>query len=363
MSDPYVVVEKLCHYFGRGEARRQVLFDNHLKLGSGEIAILTGPSGSGKTTLLTLIGALRSVQEGSVQVFGQDLKGLSVNSLVEVRRKIGFIFQLHNLFEALSVLENVTVGAQRKSARYSELEQKARQLLERVGLGHRLHSKPSDISGGQRQRVAIARALINSPHLILADEPTAALDKDAGRDVIDLFRELAKQQGCGVIIVTHDSRVLDASDRILNMVDGRIISDVNAKESLHVCEFLMKCPAFAALSPITLTDIADKMRRERVDPGATIIRQGERGDDFYLIRSGAIDVYKDVSGVPTRTTTLREGEFFGEAALTGEADDTTFISAGETDLYVLAQSDFQSAVESSANFNEVMLRALFQRQT
>src|SRR5262245_28468762 len=187
MSEPYVAVEKLCHYFGHGEARRQVLFDNHLKLGSGEIAILTGPSGSGKTTLLTLIGGLRSVQEGHVRVFGEDLKGLGVNSLVQVRRKIGFIFQLHNLFEALTVLENVTVGAQGKSARYSESEERARQLLERVGLGHRLHSKPSDISGGQRQRVAIARALINSPQLILADEPTAALDKDAGRDVIDLF--------------------------------------------------------------------------------------------------------------------------------------------------------------------------------
>jgi putative ABC transport system ATP-binding protein len=295
-------------------------------------------------------------------VFGRSLKGLGVNALVQIRRKIGFIFQLHNLFEALTVLENVTVAAQSQPARSSELEQRARQLLERVGLGHRMNSKPRDISGGQRQRVAIARALINSPKLILADEPTAALDKDSGRDVIDLFRELAKHQGCGVIIVTHDSRVLDASDRILNMVDGRIISDVKAKESLHVCEFLMKCPAFAALSPITLTDIADKMRRERVEPGSTIIRQGERGEEFYIIRSGAVDVYRDVSGVPTRMTTLREGEFFGETALSGDAGDATAIAAGETALYVLAQADFRAAIESSASFNEVMLRALFQRQ-
>src|SRR5262249_46995369 len=202
-------------------------------------------------------------------------KGQGVNALVQMRRKIGFIFQLHNLLEALTVLENVMVAAQPKPARHSELEERARRMLERVGLGHRLHSKPANISGGQRQRVAIARALINSPNLILADEPTAALDKDSGRDIIDLFRELAKQEGSGVLIVTHDSRILDASDRIVNMVDGRIISDVRTQESLHVCEFLMKCPAFAALSPIALTDIADKMRRRRVETGEVIVRQGE----------------------------------------------------------------------------------------
>jgi putative ABC transport system ATP-binding protein len=362
MSESLVVVEKLCHSFGEGESRRQVLFDNDFLLNPAEIAILTGPSGSGKTTLLTLIGGLRSVQQGRAQVFGRELKDLDANGLVQIRRNIGFIFQHHNLFEALTVLENVMVAAQLNAEASSEMEPKAKKLLERLGLGLHLHSKPRDISGGQRQRVAIARALVNAPSLILADEPTAALDKDASRDVIDLFRELSKEQRCGIIIVTHDSRVLDAADRIINMVDGRIISDVLARESLHVCEFLMKCPAFAALSPIVLTDIADKMRRQRVPPGATIMRRGDRGNNFYIIRSGAVGLYRDVAGAMELGTTLKEGEFFGEAALSGGSPDVTVIAATETDLYVLDHSDFEAAIEATTNFNEIMKRALFNRQ-
>jgi putative ABC transport system ATP-binding protein len=359
-----VRVEKLCHFFGESESRRQVLFDNTIALEAGEIAILTGPSGSGKTTLLTLIGALRSVQDGSIRVLGHELRGLDVKSLVLVRRNIGFIFQLHNLFEALSAFENVMMAIELSPGiRRREMEKRSKEILERVGLGARLHLKPEALSGGERQRVSIARALVNGPRLILADEPTAALDKESGKGVIELFQELCREQKCGVLIVTHDARVLAAADRIVNMVDGRIVSDAYVREEVRICEFLSNCPAFAALSPIVLSDITEKMSRERVQAGQTIARAGEASDKFYLVRSGSLKVYREDSEGRTIATTLKEGEFFGEAALmTAEPTDATIVADSNTELYVLSRPDFQAAIEATASFNEQILRALFQRQ-
>ena len=178
---PAVEVHGLEHYFSRGEGIKPVLSDINLALMPGEIAIITGPSGSGKTTLLTLIGALRSVQKGSVQVSGRELKGLEQNGLVHVRREIGFIFQAHNLFDALTARQNVRIALEIDDYSATEMDAMVTEILIHVGLGHRLDYKPEKLSGGERQRVAVARALVNRPKLVLADEPTAALDEEAGR--------------------------------------------------------------------------------------------------------------------------------------------------------------------------------------
>jgi putative ABC transport system ATP-binding protein len=221
-----VQIRQLSYYFGRGDLRKQVLYDIDLDLPPGQIVIMTGPSGSGKTTLLTLIGALRSVQDGSLQVLGQEIAGLGKRKLVEIRRNIGFIFQAHNLFASLTASQNVEMAVELQG-QFSSKRQQAVQMLEQVGLGERVDYKPASLSGGQKQRVAIARALVNQPKLILADEPTAALDKKSGRDVVTLMQQLVRDQGCTILMVTHDNRILDVADRIINLVDGALESDEN----------------------------------------------------------------------------------------------------------------------------------------
>ncbi len=178
IAEPVVRVEGLDHFYGEGAARNQVLFDNRIEVPPGELVVMTGPSGAGKTTLLTLIGALRSVQKGTIEVLGRDLSRLSPHGLVEVRRDIGFIFQMHNLFDALTAYENVKMAMQLGHERPDQMRRRGSEILERLGLGHRIDYKPRNLSGGERQRVAIARALVNGPRLVLADEPTAALDRE-----------------------------------------------------------------------------------------------------------------------------------------------------------------------------------------
>jgi|OpeIllAssembly_1097287.scaffolds.fasta_scaffold01311_3 putative ABC transport system ATP-binding protein len=218
-----VVVERLDHHYGKGALRRQILFDVSATIPSGEIIIVTGPSGSGKTTLLTLIGALRAAQSGSVRVLGQELNGANAGTLERVRRRIGFIFQQHNLLAALTATENVELGL-RATGRFprGELRRRARSMLEAVGLGAHVDKRAHELSGGQRQRVAIARALVGDPAIVLADEPTASLDRVSGREVVDRMQALAKEQGATILLVTHDNRILDVADRILHLEDGRI---------------------------------------------------------------------------------------------------------------------------------------------
>ena len=231
MSGPAapVVVEGLNHYFGRGALRRQVLFDVSTTIPAGEIIIVTGPSGSGKTTMLTLVGALRSAQEGSVQVLGNELRGARPGALEQVRRRIGFIFQQHNLLGALTAVQNVELGL-RVSGRVgrAELRSKANQMLEAVGLAGHTHKRAEHLSGGQRQRVAIARALVGQPAMLLADEPTASLDKASGREVVERMQVLAREQGTTILLVTHDNRILDVADRILHLEDGRLSTFTDA---------------------------------------------------------------------------------------------------------------------------------------
>ena len=223
-DDLAVHIQHLNYYFGLDDLSKQVLFDISLELPKGQIVILTGPSGSGKTTLLTLAGALRRLQDGSLRVLGQELVGLSDSGLVNVRRNIGFIFQAHNLFESLTASQNVEMAVE-LTGDFSSKRDQAVAMLGALGLADRVDYKPQSLSGGQKQRVAIARALVNHPKLILADEPTAALDKKSGRDVVTYLHNLSRQEGCTVLMVTHDNRILDVADRIINLVDGRLESD------------------------------------------------------------------------------------------------------------------------------------------
>lgn len=216
-------VQGLCHWYGSGSMRRQVLQGVNLRVAAGEVVLLTGPSGCGKTTLLTLVGALRQVQQGSVRVLGQDLQGASRRERQQLRRSIGMIFQGHNLLRCLTAEQNVQMGSDLlPGLSYRARRDQAREWLRAVGLGDQLNKLPHDLSGGQKQRVAIARALAARPRLLLADEPTAALDSKTGREVVELLQRLAREQGCAVLMVTHDPRILDIADRLVRMEDGQL---------------------------------------------------------------------------------------------------------------------------------------------
>ena len=221
-----IAAQGLCHSFGRGATRVEVLRHNDLTISPGEVVLLTGPSGCGKTTLLTLVGALRQMQEGSLQVLGEELLGADRGVRQRLRRRIGMIFQGHNLLRCLTAEQNVQMGADLLSGlSYRGRRDRARQWLRSVGLGEHLAKLPHDLSGGQKQRVAIARALAAEPQLLLADEPTAALDSRSGREVVELLQRLAREQGCAVLMVTHDPRILDVADRLVRMEDGRLHAD------------------------------------------------------------------------------------------------------------------------------------------
>jgi len=212
-SSAVIRTERLSHSYGEGELRSQILHDLNFQVEAGEVTLLVGPSGSGKSTLLTLIGALRSVESGSLQVLGEELCGASEQARVQIRRRIGFIFQSHNLVSSLTVLQNVQLLLQLRQPDPQQRVRQATALLEAVGLGHRLHHYPEELSGGQRQRVAIARA---------ADEPTASLDSQSGKDVVELLGNLCRNRGSAVLLVTHDLRLLNDADRIWRIEDGRV---------------------------------------------------------------------------------------------------------------------------------------------
>jgi len=229
MAGAPIQVQGLNHAYGKGELRKQILYNVSVEIQPGEIVIVTGPSGSGKTTMLTLLGALRSAQEGSVEVLGEQLRQARPATLEKVRRQIGFIFQQHNLLGALTAKQNVELGA-RASGRGSAMQrgERAVAMLQSVGLGDRLHYKPGQLSGGQRQRVAIARALVSEPAIVMADEPTASLDRQSGRDVVERMRTLAKEHGTTILLVTHDNRILDIADRIVHLEDGHLTTFTDA---------------------------------------------------------------------------------------------------------------------------------------
>ena len=225
-NQPVIDIENLDHSFGQGELRKQVLFDINLEIDRGEIVLMTGPSGSGKTTLLTLVSGLRSPQSGSCKILGKELCGASSAELVQARRNNGYIFQAHNLHQSLTAAQNVQMGLE-VQGKYSKAEMRDRAvaMLEEVGLAERVDYYPDKLSGGQKQRVAIARALVAHPAIVLADEPTAALDSKSGRDVVNIMQKLAREQGSTILLVTHDDRILDIADRIVHLEDGRLVNN------------------------------------------------------------------------------------------------------------------------------------------
>ena len=232
--EPVISVHKVNHYFGSGNLRKQVLSEINLQINAGEIVIMTGPSGSGKTTLLTLMGGLRSAQEGSLKILGQEICGASKGQLTKLRRQIGYIFQAHNLMTFLTAKDNVRMSIELHEEFFAEdINAKAIAMLETVGLADHVNYYPENLSGGQKQRVAIARALVSHPKIVLADEPTAALDKKSGRDVVELMQKLAKEQGCTILLVTHDNRIIDIADRIIYMEDGQLKTKLDVATQMH----------------------------------------------------------------------------------------------------------------------------------
>jgi putative ABC transport system ATP-binding protein len=373
-GQPLLRISSVNHYFGAGETRTQVLFDNNLAVQPGELVIISGPSGCGKTTLLTLIGGLRTLQEGNIEIWDvaggnyRSLVGMGEEERVRVRQMIGFIFQRHNLFESLSSLQNVRMAQQLKPM--NDVDAKAVALLGRLGLAERVTYKPQQLSGGQRQRVAVARALINQPKLILADEPTAALDERSGEAVIQLLRQLAREESCTSLIVTHDSRIMNTADRIVDVERGRIVNNIVVAERLFLYNSLRQCVLFAALLPQEQFRIADRISigvhpdvpvsadvLQRCPwfkvyaPGSVIVRQGERGDDFFLIRRGKVRVTMDAPSGSRQVNELGKGDFFGDRALLRDEPRSATVTAMDTvETYTIGRELFQEARKASIPF-------------
>jgi len=263
---PVVSLRGVNHYFGQGELRRQILFDVTADIYPGELVMVMGPSGSGKTTMLNLIGALRSAMHGSLRVLGEEMMGASNAVLSRVRRRIGFIFQHHHLMDSLNTRQNVQMGLGTAGLDNREMRRRASKILADVGLAEKENAVPAALSGGQRQRVAVARALVREPELLLADEPTSALDRQTGHEIMELLRSLARRQGCSVMVVTHDNRILDMADRLMYLEDGRLTSFA-AVTSPHAAHLLTALRAFTAsgdiaslLRPLPERDFLDMLR-------------------------------------------------------------------------------------------------------
>jgi putative ABC transport system ATP-binding protein len=223
--DVAVTCRGLTKAFGDGDARVMALRGVDMDVYAGQMTLLVGESGCGKTTLISVIAGLLDPTEGEVSVLGQDLRKMRGSRLVNFRGKnIGFVFQQYNLLPALNAAENAAVPLLIAGVRRQEAVARATKILDAVGLGSRAWSLPSQLSGGQQQRVAIARALVHEPKLLVCDEPTAALDAQSGKTVMELLRKVAVQPGRAVIVVTHDSRVFGFGDRIAHMTDGRVVN-------------------------------------------------------------------------------------------------------------------------------------------
>jgi len=401
-GSPLFRVQGVGHAFDKGIARNKVLFDNNLEVMPGELVIMSGPSGSGKTTLLTLVGGLRRLQEGSIQIWDglhgkyRELFGMDEEQLGDIRKLIGFIFQRHNLFDSLRAVQNVRMAQALHAGRSPNPDEDIEKLLTYLGLAERMHYKPAGLSGGQRQRVAIARALVNRPKLILADEPTAALDANSGlavisllqhlardrgeaelqrlttragesddeggrlsEDQVALLKELAAEKGATSLIVTHDPRIMNMADRIVHMERGRIVSNLVVAERLFVSEGLRRCAPFAAILPEQQQAIADSMcvgvhpdlplqqhhfdsklgRIEVFEAGRAIVKQNDpvtESSKFYLIRSGKVKVVKDVGFGPKPVAELGKQDHFGDVALLENIPRTADVIAEERcELYTL----------------------------
>ncbi|PTX91751.1 ATP-binding cassette domain-containing protein [Opitutus sp. ER46] len=288
---PVISVRGLHHAYGSGALERKVLHGLNVDFHPGEITIVMGHSGSGKSTFLTLVGALRTVQTGQVRVLDQELGGATASQLVRVRRSIGFIFQRHNLLAALTARQNVHLALALHHP--AAVAADADRLLARVGLGAHGHKRPRELSGGQQQRVAIARALAGHPRVLIADEPTASLDRQSGRDVVELMRALARDEQCAVLMATHDPRILDIADRILTLEDGVMTETDAALQRLadELAELVGVLTQYPACFPAERTAPTAELPplRERFSAGATTLAV-QTADYVHLrLRPGLAD--------------------------------------------------------------------------
>jgi putative ABC transport system ATP-binding protein len=243
VTTPAISAQGVTKVYGEGSTAVHALRGVDLDVRAGEVLLMMGPSGSGKTTLLSVLGGILRASTGSVRIAGTEIVGLPERALPEVRlRHIGFVFQGFNLFPALSAVENVAIALDLRGIRGREALRRASAALDAVGLADRATHRPGDLSGGQKQRVAIARALVGEPSIVLADEPTAALDHASGALVLDLMRRIATEQGRAVVLVTHDPRTLGYADRIVHIEDGRLRHEGSRSESRPAA---VKLPAAA----------------------------------------------------------------------------------------------------------------------
>lgn len=223
LSGKAIVARDVEMLFQNGSQKFYALKDINLEVNRGDIHLLMGPSGSGKTTLLSILGGILTPSAGRVSLMGQDVTRMSRSKLAKFRlNHIGFIFQEFNLFPALTAIDNIELALDMKGIKGKAAREQAMELLEQVGLAHKAKALPRDLSGGQKQRVAIARALSGNPQIIMADEPTAALDSQSGHAVISLLRELAKKQNRTVLMVTHDPRIVNVADQVTYLEDGQL---------------------------------------------------------------------------------------------------------------------------------------------
>ncbi|MGJ5033586.1 ABC transporter ATP-binding protein [Bradyrhizobium sp. HKCCYLRH3059] len=233
MTDTVLEATDLVHHLGQGAGRVQALKGVSLSLKGGELALLMGPSGSGKTTLLSILGCLMTPDGGAVRVANQPVAGLDPEALAKLRReRIGFIFQSYHLFPTLNAEDNVRLALDVRGERARAAKLAAREVLERVGLGSKKRSFPRQLSGGEQQRVAIARAIVGKAQVILADEPTGALDTANGQAIMTLLADIAKDPSRAVLVVTHDPRILPFANRVIHIEDGRIVREESGGESM-----------------------------------------------------------------------------------------------------------------------------------
>ncbi len=448
-GQPLLSIHNVNHAFGTGDTRTLVLKEINLEVMPGEVVIMGGPSGCGKTTLLTLIGGLRTLQEGEIKIWDatagdyRSLRGMEEGDLVEVRRLIGFIFQRHNLFDSLSAMQNVRMS-QRLGSSSADPDGEIRQLLDYLLLGERnilsqaqvpkYDYSPAGLSGGQRQRVAIARALINLPKLVLADEPTAALDANSALATITLLQRMARdlpetelrallrdpdskkaddlglaawqlplldqivqQTGTTSLIVTHDAKIMNRADRIVQMDAGKIVSNVIVAERIFVLNALRENVAFAAILPEEQQKVADeilmnvhpgqpipeaqiengRVKRpmgpgivgEVYPPGATVVKENEPVNDesfFYIIRRGEAEVLHEPQGggPPKWVNNLHAGDTFGHVALLrNEPRNATVRATTKLELYAISRATFQRYWDVSRPFLERIEQHVFRGKT
>lgn len=359
-KEPLIEIAELKHAYPMGKGSMEVLHGINLTIQGGKNVLLAGSSGSGKTTLISLIGCLRSVQEGSLKVCGHELKGASQRKLRRMRRRIGYVFQHFNLLDFMTIRQNVQQSLKLQNGYSAKQGRKlADEMLERVGLGDRIHAYPPELSGGQKQRVAIARALVHRPSLVLADEPTAALDSVTGREIVELFQTMVKEQNSAALIVTHDTRILDTADEIFQMQDGYL--GAAARENLTL--------ALPTLKDAELEELSRHAEHRIYQPGEIIIQQGEIAKEFFILIKGEIEVLHTHPNGEVEHLAFRRarGDFFGEIGLLQEnASRTATVRASDSEnveVLVIGRDVFVKMVGGSKQTKAIIKDEMIQRLT